>query len=83
MRIELDVDLRPEKPQAQPKPGVDPKAGTERQRRAQEERFLRRIALAQVIETHIAAGEFADLADVAHRCSVSRARISALVATAR
>ena len=68
MRVELDVDLRPAG--AAPKPVVDPEVVAEKRRRAREERLLRRIAMAQVIEARIADGEFADLADVARRCGV-------------
>jgi hypothetical protein len=83
MRIELDVDLRPERPEPVVKPVVDPEFVADKRGRAREDRLLRRIALAQVIETRIAAGEFADLADVAYRCHVSRARVSAVVSRAR
>ena len=81
MRVELEVDLRPAGPEpvASEKHVVDPEVRAAQQRRDREERWLRRIALAQVIEARIAAGVFADLADVARRCGVSRARISQVV----
>jgi len=78
MRVELSVDLRPAKPVAAEKPVVDPEARAEKQRRDREERWLRRIALARVIEAGIARGAFADLASVARWCGVSRARVSVL-----
>jgi AraC-like DNA-binding protein len=58
--------------------GGTPTAETqaEKQRLAREDRHLRQIALARLIEDRIAAGEFASLADVARRCGVSRARVS-------
>lgn len=76
MRVELAVDLRPAG--AAPKPIVDPELEGEKRCHAREERLLRRIAMAQVIEARIAEGKFADLADVAVRCGVSRARVSQL-----
>jgi hypothetical protein len=79
MRVELDVDLRPAGPALKPKPVVDPEVVAENRGRAREERLLRRIALAQVVETRIAAGAFADMADVARRCGVSRARMSTIM----
>lgn len=83
MPVELNVDLRPMKPEPKPKPIADPVPAAEKLRRYREERFLRRVALAQAIEAKIADGTFADLSDVARRCHVSRARVSALVAGAR
>ena len=77
MRMELEVDLRPARPETA---AVEtPEAKAEKRRRDRKERRLRRIALAQVIEAKIADGEFADLADVARRCGVSRARVSQLI----
>lgn len=81
MRVELDVDLRPAKPApgAAERTVVDPEALAKRSRSRREERFLRRVALASVIEDAVATGEFRDLAHVARRCRVSRARVSAVV----
>lgn len=79
MRVELQVNLRPERRLPVAKPVVDAEARGERQRLAREDRRLRQIALAQLIEDRIAAGEFASLADVARRCGVSRARMSQAV----
>ena len=76
MRVTLAVDLRPTRRTSVAKPIVDAKARAEKLRRYQEDRRLRRIALAQVIEAKIATGEFASLADAARRCGVSRARVS-------
>jgi len=78
MRVELDVDLRPAGPgaEAKGKAVVNPEVTAEKQRQSREDRMLRRIALARVIEAGIVGGEFADLADVARRCNVSRARAS-------
>lgn len=80
MRIELDVDLRPTGPGpvAGEKPVVDPEARADKQRRDREERMLRRIALARVIEDWVATCKYADLADAARQCRVSRAQISQL-----
>ena len=64
---------------AKPKPVVDAEARAEKQRLAREDRRLRQIALAQLIEDRIASGEFASLADAARRCGVSRARVSQVV----
>ncbi len=75
MRVELDVNIRP----AGPDPtatDVAPELRAENQRRDREDRWLRRIALARVIEARIVEEEFTDLADVARRCRVSRARVS-------
>lgn len=82
MRVVLSVDLRPSGPGPVTKatPVVDPKVRAEKQRRDREERWLRRVALARVIEAGIASGEFADLADVARQCGVSRARVSMVMA---
>jgi hypothetical protein len=77
MRVELNVDLRPAG--AALKPVVDPEVVAEKRRRNGEDRLLRRIALAQVIETRIAAGTFADMAAVARHCGVSRARLSMIM----
>ena len=74
MRMELEVDLRSTRPEAAAM--ETPEARAEKQRRDREERKLRRIALAQVIEAGIAAREFTDLSDAARRCGVSRARVS-------
>ncbi|MEZ4387213.1 MAG: hypothetical protein R3D98_06475 [Candidatus Krumholzibacteriia bacterium] len=81
MKIKLDVDLRPAGtgPVAKEKPVVDPEVRADELRRDREERMLRRIALARVIEARIAAGDFADLADTARRCGVSGARVSQLL----
>ena len=79
MRLELEVDLRPVRPGAEAKPVADKKARAEVLRREREERMLRRVALARVIEGRIAAGGFVDLADAARRCGVSRARVSYVV----
>ena len=78
MRVELQINLRPERRLPAPKPVVDAKARAENQRIAREDRRLRQIALARLIEDRIASGEFASLADVARRCGVSRARVSKL-----
>lgn len=85
MRVELDVDLRPAGPGAETKVKavVNPEVRAEKQRRSREERMLRRIALARVIETGIYGGEFADLADVARCCGISRARVSGIVTSPR
>lgn len=80
MRVELDIDLRPDKPEPAPKPVVDPEVVAEKRRCSSEDRLLRRIALAQAIEARIAAGEFKDMAEAALRCHVSRARLSKVVA---
>jgi hypothetical protein len=79
MRVELDVDLRLARPEPEPKPAADPASPEEKLRRYQEERFLRRLALVRVIEARIAAGEFKDMAEVAQRCHVSRARMSKIM----
>lgn len=79
MRVELDVDLRPTKPEPEKKPVADPEVVAEKRARGREEKFLRRIALAQIIEAKIADGTFVDLADTARRCDTSRARISRIV----
>lgn len=81
MRVELKVDLRPEprRPKAAVKPVADPVARADKQRLAREDRRLRQIALALLIEDRIASGEFASLADVARWCRVSRARVSQVV----
>ncbi|HOX27272.1 MAG TPA: hypothetical protein PLL30_16255 [Candidatus Krumholzibacteria bacterium] len=79
MRVELNVDLRPARPVAAEKPVVDPEIRAEALRRDREERWLQRIALARVIDAGIASGTFADLASVARRCGVSRARVSRVV----
>ena len=76
MRVELQVDLRPERRRPVAKPVVDPEARAENKRLAREDRRLRQIALARLIEDRIASGEFASLADIARRCGVSRARVS-------
>ena len=76
MRVELNVDLRPARSVSTKKSDSDPNAKAEQQRRDREERMLRRIPLARVIEAQIADGKFADLADVARRCGTSRARVS-------
>jgi len=78
MRIELEVDLRPAGPGpvAEDKPVVDREISAEKRRRDREERALRRIALARVIEARIAAGDFDSLADLARHCGVSRASVS-------
>ncbi len=80
MRVELDFDLRPARPEPEVTPVVDPEVVAEKLRRYREDRFLRRVALAQAIEARIAAGEFQDLADAAQRCHVSRARLGKVVA---
>ena len=79
MRVELDVALKPAYPERIPAPTAPASTYEERQKQLKEERLLRRIALAQVIEKAVADGRFEDLAAVAHRCRVSRARVSALV----
>ena len=79
MRVELQVDLRPERRRPVAKPVVDAEARAEKQRLAREDRRLRQIALARLIEDRIASGQFASLADVARRCLVSRARVSQVV----
>jgi hypothetical protein len=79
MRVELQVDLRAERRRPVAKPVVNNEARAEAQRLAREDRWLRRIALARLIEAKIATGEFASLADVARRCGVSRARVSQTV----
>ena len=56
-----------------------PEVRAEARRRSREDRWLRRVALARVIEAGIASGDFTDLADVAKQCQVSRARVSQLV----
>ena len=77
MRVELEVDLRPTRPEAA---AVEtPEAKAEKRRRDREDIWLRRIALARVIEAGIVSGEFTDLADAARRCGVSRARVSQVV----
>ena len=76
MRVELNVDLRPTRPEAAVV--ETPEAKAEKRRQGREERWLRRIALARVVESKIACGEFADLADAARRCGTSRARLSQL-----
>lgn len=78
MRVELVVNLRPEprRPKAATKPVADPVARAEKQRVACEDRRLRQIALARLIEERIASGQFASLADVVRKCGVSRARVS-------
>ena len=76
MRVELEVNLRPRRPGAEPVETSEAKV--EKRRQDREDRMLRRIALVRVIEDKIASGEFTDLADVARRCRVSRARISQL-----
>ncbi len=79
MRVELKVDLRPTRRTAAAKPIVDAEARAEKQLLAREDRRLRQIALARLIEDRIASGEFTSLADVARRCGVSRARVSQVV----
>ena len=79
MRVELSVDLRPIRRRPVAKPVVDAGARAEKQRLAREDRRLRQIALARLIEERIASGEFASLADAARRCGVSRARVSQVV----
>ena len=81
MRVELEIDLQPVRPEAAPVETLEAKA--EKRRRNREERMLRRIALARLIEARIADGEFADLADVARWCGVSRARMSQVVGGAK
>jgi len=83
MRVELQVDLRPERRPSTAKPVVDAEARAEKQRLAREDRRLRQIALARLIEERIAVGQFASLADVARRCGVSRARVSQVMAVPR
>jgi len=84
MRVEIEVDLRPAPPgpAAEAKPTVDPAARAEQRRRDREERMLRRLALAQVIEASITIGRFNDMADLAQLCGVSRARVSQVIARA-
>ncbi len=79
MRVEVEIDLRPTRPEPEAKPAVDPEVVAEKRRSSSEDRQLRRIALAQVIEARIAAGEFKDMAEVAQRCRVSRARLSTIM----
>ena len=76
MRVELQVDLRPAGRRPVAKPIVDAGACAEKQRLVREDRRLRQIALARLIEERIAGGEFTSLADAARRCGVSRARVS-------
>lgn len=82
MKIELDVDLRPAGtgPAAKEKAVVDPEVRAEKLRRDREERWLRRIALARVIEARISDGKFADQAGVARQCGVSRSMMSKFTA---
>jgi hypothetical protein len=79
MRIELNVNLRPARPEPEAKPVVGPEVVVKKRCRAREERLLRRIAVAQVVEARIAEGEFADLADAARHCGVSRAQMSMIM----
>ena len=83
MRVELQVDLRPNGRRPVAKPVVDAGARAENQRLAREDRRLRQIALARLIEERVASGDFASLADAARRCGVSRARVSQTIAAAR
>lgn len=80
MRVELDIALRPERTDRVPAPVAESVSAAVRQHQLKEERWLRRIALARVIEDAITAGEFEDLADVARRCGISRALVSHLCA---
>ncbi len=79
MRVELDVELRPVSRGSANESISETIPRAELQRRDREERRLKRIALARTIDAGIANGTFADLADVARRCGVSRARVSKLV----
>jgi hypothetical protein len=79
MRVELDVDLRPARSEPSPKPVVDPEFTAEKRRRRRTEQFLRRVALARVIEAAIRSGDFEDLAKLARQCRVSRALVSKAV----
>ncbi len=75
MRVELEVDLQSSDTGRASKDD----AGIKQPSISREDRWLRRIALARVIEARIASGEFIDLADVARRCKVSRPATSSAV----
>lgn len=85
MRVELSVNLRHGKPvlEAKKKPVINLEAKAEKWRRDREDRWLQRLALAHVVAHAIDCGEFTDMAAVARRCGVSRARISNLVSSMR
>jgi hypothetical protein len=75
LRVEFRVDLGHRRPAPKPESG----AKAERQRVDRAARRARNLALAYWIDHLIRSGEVTDLAAVARMCSVSRARVSAVV----
>jgi len=77
--VELKVNLGPEQKPASPARPSNRKAQEAAASRDRENRWLRRIALARVVARAINDGDFADMANLARHCGVSRARLSNVV----
>ena len=73
----VEFRLSPTKTPPSPKP--PPGARAERQRQERAARKARNLAFAYWIDGLVRSGEAADLAAVARRCYVSRARVSRLL----
>jgi hypothetical protein len=79
VRVELKVNLSPERCPASPARPPDRQTREAAASLDRENRRLKRIALARVVARAISDGDFIDMADLARRCGVSRARLSNVV----